>query len=367
MASAGLGVTMNLKTGEQDFFREHCEDVVSLALHPSNRLVATGQKAAKGKAKCIDLFVWDVETKQVLANLNNFHLREVQLLAFSPDGTKLLSIGKDDDNSLAIWDWQVHQLSCVSPVDKQGVTCIMWTSNNEFVTNGPKHIKFWNKKGRNVTAQRGKFLEVSTVAYFWSQSQVSVMGTVKGNLLLYKGSSLLGKPFQAHTGMVSCLQQREQYLLSAGKDGIVNVLKMNGSSLVKESTLDMKQHTRLNPMVVSMDYQFKQTLFGMAGGDVLVQNNLNFEKVHEGHGSINRGEVWGLAVAPRSHLFATCGGDNTVRLWDVTTKKQLAINSTDIKQDARAMDWSTNGEYIVVVDVKGMVYLLDPTTLKVTS
>lgn len=59
----------------------------------------------------------------------------------------------------------------------------------------------------------------------------------------------------------------------------------------------------------------------MAGGDVLVQNNLNFEKVHEGHGSINRGEVWGLAVAPRSHLFATCGGDNTVRLWDVTTKK----------------------------------------------
>ncbi len=42
MAAAGLGVTMNTATGEQDFFKNHNEDVVSMALHPDRQLVATG-------------------------------------------------------------------------------------------------------------------------------------------------------------------------------------------------------------------------------------------------------------------------------------------------------------------------------------
>lgn len=73
MVSAGLGVVMNMKKGDQHFFDQHIEDVVSLAVHPSNKIVATGQKAAKGKGKLIDLYIWDVETKEVLANLNSFH------------------------------------------------------------------------------------------------------------------------------------------------------------------------------------------------------------------------------------------------------------------------------------------------------
>lgn len=74
-------------------------------MHPSRKIAATGQMAQAGKAKCIDIFVWDLETKQVLANFNDFHLRAIVFLKFSPDGTLLLSIGQDDDNSLAIHDW----------------------------------------------------------------------------------------------------------------------------------------------------------------------------------------------------------------------------------------------------------------------
>ena len=48
MASAGLGVVMNFNTLDQSFFNEHNEDVVSMALHPNNKIVATGQKAAQG-------------------------------------------------------------------------------------------------------------------------------------------------------------------------------------------------------------------------------------------------------------------------------------------------------------------------------
>ena len=33
--------------------------------------------AMKGKSKFIDIFVWDIDTKQALANLTGFHLRAI--------------------------------------------------------------------------------------------------------------------------------------------------------------------------------------------------------------------------------------------------------------------------------------------------
>ena len=97
--------------------------------------------AMKGKAKTIDLFVWDAESKSDFCNLNQFHRRQVCHVSFSPDGTKLLSVGRDDDNSLAIHDWQSKALLCTSNVDKAKVTGVCWCSNTTFMTCGVKHIK----------------------------------------------------------------------------------------------------------------------------------------------------------------------------------------------------------------------------------
>lgn len=33
------------------------------------------------------------------------------------------------------------------------------------------------------------------------------------------------------------------------------------------------------------------------------------------------GETWGACCAPDTDRFASSGGDNTVRLWDITNKK----------------------------------------------
>lgn len=69
-AAAAVGVEMDPKTSEQKFFNKHEEDIVSFALHPNRNIVATGQMAQAGKAKCIDIYVWDVDTKEVLAHFN---------------------------------------------------------------------------------------------------------------------------------------------------------------------------------------------------------------------------------------------------------------------------------------------------------
>ena len=49
--------------------------------------------ASVGKSKCLDIYVWDIEKKEVVAHFNKFHLKAVVFLKFSPDGTQLLSVG----------------------------------------------------------------------------------------------------------------------------------------------------------------------------------------------------------------------------------------------------------------------------------
>lgn len=74
------------------------------------------------------------------------------------------------------------------------------------------------------------------------------------------------------------------------------------------------------------------------------------------------GELWGLAINQKNKQFVTSGGDKTIRLWDMDTKKML-MGSKPFDCDMRAIDWSQNGELIAAGDVKGNILLIDPKTL----
>ena len=78
--TAALGVVMNKEENTQTFFENHDEDIVGIAIHPNGNIVATGQMAKAGKAKIIDIYVWEIESKKVLANLKGFHLRAIRLV-----------------------------------------------------------------------------------------------------------------------------------------------------------------------------------------------------------------------------------------------------------------------------------------------
>ncbi len=67
-----------------------------MAIHPDKDIIATGQMAAKGKAKFIDIYLWKASTQEALANFKGFHRRAIRILEFSPSGDKLLSVGDDD-------------------------------------------------------------------------------------------------------------------------------------------------------------------------------------------------------------------------------------------------------------------------------
>lgn len=65
--TAGVGVVMDPKTKNQQFFIRHKDSIVSIAVHPKGNIIATGSMSSQGQGKMVDIFIWDAESKLILA------------------------------------------------------------------------------------------------------------------------------------------------------------------------------------------------------------------------------------------------------------------------------------------------------------
>ena len=372
--TAALGIVLDKSTNTQTYFTHHEEDIVSLAIHPNKRIVATGQMAKTGKASMIDLYIWDMTKLPAetnceysekapklgpdVINLKGCHLRAIRILCFSPDGVKLLSCGQDDDNSVAVHDWAKSQLIVKSPVDKAKVLDAVWLNNDEFVTVGPKHIKFFALKGRTINGKRGVFgkipVEPLVCAAVCFENKALVTGTSKGNLIVWTGgNATLVK--ELCKGPVYCLYAKNNLLYAGGFDGVIRIFT-NSKLLEKvDAKIDITQMTRCDPGIRSIDINDKNLiLIGTKGGDIVEIANKSSKILMQSH---SEEELWGVAVNPiNPFLVASGGGDKTLRIWDIKINKQVKFWMCD--QDFRAMDWSADGKFIVIGSMHGKIYCI---------
>lgn len=65
------------------------------------------------------------------------------------DGVKLASIALDDQHSLLVWDWKRGQKLASTRVSGDKIFGVKWNriDNNQLVTIGVRHIRFWTQTG----------------------------------------------------------------------------------------------------------------------------------------------------------------------------------------------------------------------------
>jgi len=215
--TAGVGVVQDLQANKQEFFNLHHEDIVAFAMHPNKDICATGQMAGKAlngpksnvkgggkkkdlaQGKLVDIYVWSASTREVLAKITGFHRRAISQLAFSPNGKKLLSIGKDDHNSVAVYDWATQAMLGNAKVDPGQVFSAAWKNETEFSTCGVKHMKVFSFSGSNLNGKKGSYLKtlgnVAMTCVAYVLNGVLVTGSQDGGLVKWNGSSA-GKPIK---------------------------------------------------------------------------------------------------------------------------------------------------------------------------
>lgn len=186
---------------------------------------------AKGRSKLLDIYVWDTRTMQEVSFLTGFHRGAIKVLKFSPSGKLLLTVGQDDNNSLAIYDWMNKRMICSSKVDRSQVFDADWKDENNFCTITKDSIKFWSLNGGSCGATKGIWGKDERVVLASSKyvKGVCFTGSWNGLIIPWNGNAK-GKSLQAHQGAVFCLHYDSQKgeLLSGGKDGFVVAYKVNG-------------------------------------------------------------------------------------------------------------------------------------------
>lgn len=358
--SAAIGIVLKKKENEQRFFNQHRDDVVSFAIHPGRNICATGQMAEKGRAKMIDLYVWDSDTMAVIQKLSGFHRRAINVVKFSPSGKYLLSVGEDDNHSVAIYDWAKALLVCSSKVGGAKMLTAAWKDDKEFVVAGTKEIKFFTMNGSRLDSEKGLFGKAGIVPIcsgeFCFKGDL-VTGTAKGNVLIWNGRNASKSiKLSDASGQIWAVTSSKSYCIIGDSSGTIYFLN---SKYKEERKLIV--NSNFNTQIRSLDYleDLDKLLVGTRGSEIYEFIGDDSKCYMKGHFD---GEVWGAAAHPKETKFVTCGGDKTVRIWD--TRKML-LASEPFENDIKSCDWSSDGKYICVGGANGKAYNLDAKTLDV--
>ena len=131
-----------------------CKELVGTATNKRNFQGAKG-RVQLADGKLVAIYIWKSSTMEVLSRIEGFHRRALRHLKFSPNGKNLLSIGEDDQNSVAIYDWAnkvIVASSKVSPgkmydpkskVDQAKIFEANWKNDIEFAASGPDFVKIF--------------------------------------------------------------------------------------------------------------------------------------------------------------------------------------------------------------------------------
>ncbi|KAJ3417480.1 Echinoderm microtubule-associated protein-like 5 [Chytridiales sp. JEL 0842] len=373
--AGAVGVVMDIEKNTQRFFQgRHKEDITAITVHPSKRLVATGDIVSVADGCYI--YIWDPKTPEDTHRQVQIRVGEKKLakgisdLQFSPDGKYLCATAMDDEHTVYVYDWQkAGKLIAKDKGHTDDIFGITFNPKNstEFVTFGVKHLKRWafDPQAGKIKGERGLFgnrkvQSIICCAFLPNGSYVT--GTHGGELMFWNGNQVMNVMEGLHTGPIfSVYFDADMGLFTAGTDGYL--------ILHDPKTFDTIDKIQLEAGVRAIDVSPEgKVLVGLEDSVLLEIEGIarggekDVTRVLEAHCSTKMEEVWGCSVNPViADEYVTCGDDSMVFKRSINKAQVLA--STRLQGRLRAVTWSWDGKFIAVGNDFGDIYILRSSDL----
>mmetsp|Transcript_20183 Transcript_20183/g.18324 ORF Transcript_20183/g.18324 Transcript_20183/m.18324 type:complete len:1166 (+) Transcript_20183:2-3499(+) len=348
----------NRNRNRQQFYSNHLAELCCVTLS-NDRIIA----ASAERTKRPQIHIWDCISCELLVILPLLHRRGISCMKFSSDRKYLVSVGIDQDHSIAVWfsssgEWIDGVLHASSNGDVNPVLfCNFLDHPNrkyEIVSGGRFHIKFWNIDGTSLNSHYPEYdskYKLGTLLCGCSVLDSFISGSTSGHFYIWRDRKL-DRMVRAHELGVTCLISIKGFVLSASKDGFI---KLWSSNLEHIKSFNLKD-ADIPPMafcirsldaLLSTDFSnITRILSVTTGGEVFEVAAISgsITLINESHFT---GQLWGLCTHPTDpDIFATCGDDKTIRIWSINQRR--IIRKAIIDCTARCITWSSDGKVLLV-------------------
>jgi eukaryotic-like serine/threonine-protein kinase len=291
----------------------HAEPVNSVAFSPDGRRLASGSDDKTLK-------IWDSATGKELLSLKG-HAAAVESVAFSPDGRRLAS--GSQDNTVKIWDSATGKELLSLKSDGAWVESVAFSPDGQRLASGTsdKTVKIWDSAaGKELFSLKGHADEVRSVA-FSPDGQRLASGSDDKTIRIWDistGNELFS--LKGHAGRVTSVafSPDGERLASGSSDKTVKIWDSAiGKELFSLNSPDGQRVTTVTLGEISIQ---RETTVGRQEISSVVQ--LESGAV----AAVVRGRpepTMSVAFSPDGQRLASKSGDNTVKIWDSGTGKEL--------------------------------------------
>ncbi|CAF2961159.1 unnamed protein product [Rotaria sp. Silwood2] len=371
---AALGIVLNTELNQQRFYNCHTDDILCLAVSPDLTLVATGQIGRDPP-----IHVWDPVKMETSSILKGEHYRGICSIGFSRNGKLLASVGLDDYLTIVIWNWKKGEKITSQRGHNEKIFCLRWNphADDQFVTVGVKHIKFWTQAGGGMTSKQGVFGKTAgkqgkqnqMCVVFGKTADICITGGGDGAIYIWTHTSLTRVIQDAHKGPLYAIAAvQEKGYVTGGKDGKVilwdpEFKRIKTYELTNKNLAPDSRGFRLTqePTPVRAVTLTRRIIVGTQGGDICeIEKDGRIRIPIQGHAE---GELWGLSTNPKKYEICTVSDDKTVRIWSLKDRRMIRFKA--FAKLLRTCEYSQSGKTIAVGTKDGQIMILNEADLSV--
>jgi len=310
-----------------------------VALSPDGRYVAVGGpvppdpgEPPAGRA-FIDLY--HGQTHQRLQRIAELDSAAVTSLAFSPDGSRLLS-GFAGRTEAVVWDPETGEQLGAFSGHTGAVGTVAWSPDGSRVATGSADgtVRVWDARTRDsLRTFTGHDGEVHLVGFDHAGKHVVSLSSNRILAWNLDTGEPVGRVEGTFTGSAALDPQGYYLVLDRPENAEVRTVPSLGLSRTVETS------SSLLALALTSEGEVVQ---GTADGRIIVEGGA------EDTGRLLLGHdlgVWSVAVHPRARRMASVSWDGTVRIWDLT-REEIVRGAPPDRGTIRAI--SSDGIWVVV-------------------